>query len=334
MSKYIIKRFLISIITLFAVLFCAYALMYNLPENYAEIVAREMSLISGSERSAEEWERILTSEYGLNKGMFEGFAIWLSDAVKGNFGDSWYYGISVTEKFYPSFINSLTLGVISAFGTLIVSVFFGVYTASGKNKNLSRLISIASVVVISIPSFFIVALLKYIFAVELGWFDLGGLKSFNSVDFTAEEAFWDRVSHLVLPISAIIITSSGTLMRYVNINIKELIGSRYVKGLRAKGLDKKSIVSSHLMKNVAVPIINLFCTMIPTALAGSIVIETLFSIDGVGYVAYTALINGDIPMIMFYILHTTLLTVGFSFVADVLCSIVDYRVANSLTGRN
>jgi len=192
---------------------------------------------------------------------------------------------------------------------------------------------VSVVILISIPLFFIAALLKYIFAIKLGWFDLGGLKSFDSIILSPYEAFVDRLSHMILPVVAMVTASIGTLIRYVQVNIRSLIGSRYIKGLRAKGLSDREIVSKHIMRNAAVPIINVFCTMLPTALAGSIVVETLFSIDGVGFLAYNALINGDIPMIMFYVLHTTLLTVGFSFVADVLCAAVDYRVAKSLMGR-
>ena len=333
MLKYIIKRIFISIVILFAVLFCAYVLMYNLPENYAEIVAREMSQMSGSSRRAKEWSEILESEYGLNESLFKGFATWLSNSVRGDFGNSWYYGVPVTEKFYPAFINSFMIGLVSAFGTLLISVPIGFYITFGKSRILCKIISVLSVVSISIPVFFIVALLKYIFAIELGWFDLGGLRSVDSVVYTAGEAFCDKISHMILPVIATIIASSGTLVRYVHINIKELLSSRYIKGLRAKGLDNKAIIKKHLMRNAAVPVINIFCTMLPTALAGSIVIETLFSIDGIGYVAYTALINGDIPLIMFYILYTTFLTVGFYFLSDVLCSVADYRVSQSISER-
>lgn len=333
MTRYVLRRLVISLIVLLAVLFLAYALIYHLPENYAEIVAREMSMIDGSGRSADEWESILMSEYGLDSGLFNGFFTWLTNSFKGNFGTSWYYGVSVTEKFYPSFLNSITLGLISSFCSLTVAISLGIYTASGKKRKVGRIISLITVVFISIPLFFIVALLKYVFSIKLGWFDLGGMNSFDSIGLTSYEYFFDRLSHMVLPVLAMVIASVGTLARYVHINIKGLVGSRYLKGLRAKGLSERKIISEHLLRNATVPVINVFCTMLPTVLAGSMVVETLFSIDGIGHLAYSSLMNGDIPMIMFYVLYTTVLTVGFSFISDVLCAAVDYRVADSLRGR-
>lgn len=334
MLRYVLKRLLISIIVLFTVLFLAYTLIYNLPENYAEIAAREMSMMSGSERSAAEWEEILVSEYGLDCGLIKGFFIWLGNAMKGDFGVSWCYGVTVTERFYPAFINSLILGLISSFIALLVAVPLGIYSASNRKKKVGVFMNVATVFVISVLVFFIVALLKYIFAIKLGWFDLGGIESFDSQGMSSCEMVADRISHMVLPVTAMVLSGIGILIRYVHVSIKGLIGARYVKGLKAKGLDDKTIVLKHMMRNAAVPIINIFCIMLPTVLIGSIVIETLFSIDGIGYLAYTSLINGDIPMIMFYILHATVITVGFSFVSDVLCAAFDYRIAERFAGRS
>ena len=138
---------------------------------------------------------------------------------------------------------------------------------------------------------------------------------------------------MILTVIAIIISSSGSLIRYVHINVQNLLGSRYIKGLRAKGISDRNIVSKHLLRNILVPVLNLFFTIMPAMLAGSIVVETLFSIDGIGHLAYIALINGDIPLIMFYITYTTCLTVGFAFIADILCAVIDYRVADTFERR-
>lgn len=334
MLRYILKRLVISIVVLFAILFLAYVIMYNLPENYAEIAAREISMMSGVGRSAAEIEEILFSEYGLDCGLIEGFFTWLENTLTGDFGVSWYYGVEVTEKFYPSFMNSLTLGLIASFLALFSAVPVGICSATGCKKNIGKLINLFTVILISVPVFFVVALLKYIFAIKLDWFELGGLKSFNDFEMSSGEVFIDRISHMVLPVLSMIIASMGALIRYVHVSIKGIVGARYVKGLKAKGLSDKEIVRKHLLRNAAVPIINVFCIMLPTALCGSIVIETLFSIDGIGYLAYTSLVNGDIPMIMFYILHAAVITAGFSFAADVLCAVADYRIAGSIAGRS
>ncbi|MBE7064885.1 MAG: ABC transporter permease [Ruminococcaceae bacterium] len=333
MARYIFRRFLISIVVIFVVLFLSYALIYNLPENYAEIAAREMCLLSGGQRSASEWEQILMSEYGLDKGLVKGFLSWISDMICGNFGKSWYYGVAVTEKFSGAFVNSVSIGFIAAVASMLISVPAGIYTASGKKSLVSVLISVLSVLLISMPVFFVIALLKYVFAIKLGLFDLGGLRSFDSIGDFGFAAFCDRISHMILPVIAIIISSSGTLIRYVHINIQNLLGSRYIKALRAKGISDGDIVSKHLVRNVMVPVINLFFAVLPTVFAGSIAVETLFSIDGIGHLAYIALINGDVPLIMFYIMYTTIMTVGFAFIADIMCAAVDYRVANTFERR-
>ena len=333
MAQYVLKRFLISIVVIFVVLFITYALIYNLPENYAEIAAREMSLLSGSQRSAAEWEQILMSEYGLDKGLIRGFLSWIFNALCGNFGKSWYYGVDVYEKFSGAFENSISISFISTVISILLSVPVGIYTASENKKSVSTIVSVLSVLLISVPAFFVIALLKYVFSIKLGLFDLGGLRSFDYIGDFGFDEFCDRFSHMILPVIAIIISNSGSLIRYVHINVQNLLGSRYIKGLRAKGISDRNIVSKHLLRNILVPVLNLFFTIMPAMLAGSIVVETLFSIDGIGHLAYIALINGDIPLIMFYITYTTFLTIGFAFIADILCAVIDYRVADTFERR-
>lgn len=325
MRKYIFKRILISIFILFCVMLIIYTLMRCLPTSYIENVARQKSMQPNS-KSYEEWMAQLTAMYGMDKGIIPGFLSWLGKAVQGEFGDSWQYTVPVIDKFKDTVGLSFVMGAISLVLELIIAIPLGVIAATKQYSKTDYTITVVALAGISLPTFFFASLLKWVFAVKLDWFDLGGLVGRNYEQLTALGQFFDKAHHLVLPIITLVVISVGSLMRYTRTNMLEVLNSDYIRTARAKGLSEHKVVYHHAFRNTLIPLVTIVGGSLPGLFSGALITETLYSIQGIGYASYHAMVAGDIPFSMFYLSFIAVLTLVGNLISDILYGIVDPRV--------
>ncbi len=325
MRKYIVKRLLISVMILFFVTFIIYVLMRCLPTSYIENMARQKSMQPGS-KSFEEWMAQLTAMYSMDKGIVVGFFIWIWNMLTGNFGDSWYYTVPVIEKFNDTIWLSFIMGLISMVFEVIIAVPLGVISATKQYSKTDYAISVVALAGISLPTFFFASLLKLVFSVKLGWFDLFGLVSRDYQHLSAVGQFFDKAHHLVLPIVTIVVISIGSLMRYTRTNMLEVLNADYIRTARAKGLSERKVIYHHAFRNTLIPLVTIIGGSLPGLFSGALITETLYSIPGIGYASYYAMINGDIPFSMFYLTFIAILTLLGNLISDVLYAVVDPRV--------
>ena len=325
MKKYIIKRLLWSLVILFIVSFLLYILMRSLPTSYLEQIARQKSQQPGS-KSFEEWMQQLEATYGMDKGIVPGFFAWLVRAVRGDFGDSWKYTVPVTQKFREvvgiSFIMSLIVMVLE----MLISVPLGIIAATKQYSWEDNVISIVALAGISLPTFFTASLLKLVFSVKLQWFDLGGLVGRNHDILSPSGKNLDIALHLVLPILTLLIASIGAYMRYMRTNMLEVLNSDYIRTARAKGLSERRVIYHHAFRNTLITLVTIWGTSLPALFSGAMITEQLFSIPGIGYTSYQAMISGDIPFSMFYLVFIAVLTLIGNLLTDILYAVVDPRV--------
>lgn len=325
MRKYIIKRVLISVLILFVVSFLIYLLMRMLPTSYVENLARQKSQQPGS-KSFEEWMKQLSAAYGMDKGIISGFFIWLGNALTGNFGDSWYYTIPVIDKFKNVIGVSVYMGAITMIFEVIIAIPLGIIAATHQYQTSDYVISIVALAGISLPTFFFASLLKLVFCVRLGWFDLYGLVGRNFEQLSAGKQILDMGYHLVLPIIVLVVISVGSLMRYTRTNMLEVLSQDYIRTARAKGLSEKKVIYHHAFRNTLIPLVTIIGGSLPGLFSGALITETLFGINGIGMVSYNAMVNGDIPFSMFYMVFIAILTLAGNLISDILYAVVDPRV--------
>ena len=325
MKKYIIKRLLWSVVILFIVSFLLYILMRSLPTSYLEQIARQKSQQPGS-KSFEEWMQQLEATYGMDKGIVPGFFAWLGKALRGDFGDSWKYTVPVTQKFKEvvgiSFIMSFVVMVLE----FAISVPLGIIAATKQYSWQDNVISIVALAGISLPTFFTASLLKLVFSVKLQWFDLGGLVGRNYDILSPGGKKMDIALHLVLPILTLLIASIGAYMRYIRTNMLEVLNSDYIRTARAKGLSEGRVIYHHAFRNTLITLVTIWGTSLPGLFSGAMITEQLFSIPGIGYTSYQAMISGDIPFSMFYLVFIAVLTLIGNLLTDILYAVVDPRV--------
>ena len=325
MRKYIVKRILISILILFFVAFIIYALMRCLPSSYIESMARQKSMQPGS-KSFDEWMQQLTQMYNMDKGIIPGYFSWLGQVFRGDFGDSWFYTVPVLEKFSDTVWLSFVMGAITMVLEIIIAIPLGIIAAKKQYSKTDYTISVLALAGISLPTFFFASLLKLVFCIKLGWFDLMGLVGRNYEQLSAWGKFLDKADHLFLPIVTLTILSIGGLMRYTRTNMLEVLNADYIRTARAKGLSERKVIYHHAFRNTLIPLVTIIGGSLPGLFSGAMITETLYSIPGIGYTSYQAMVGGDIPFSMFYLTFLAVLTLLGNLISDILYAVVDPRV--------
>ena len=324
-GKFILKRLGISILILLIVTFIIYCLMRLLPASYVENMAQQLSQAPGA-KPYEQWVAELNARYGLDTGVVQGYFVQLGNMLTGNFGDSWKYAVPVTQKFFEVIGVSVVMGAVALVFELIIGIGLGILAARKQYSLTDYTVSAGALIGISLPAFFFATLLKLIFSVKLGWFDLFGLVGRDHAQLSAFGKFLDMASHLVLPILTIVVISVGSLMRYTRTNMLEVLNADYIRTARAKGVPEGQVVTTHAFRNTLIPLVTVVGGSLPGLFAGALVTETLFAIPGIGYTAYQAMVAGDIPFSMFYLTFLAALTLLGNLISDILYAVVDPRV--------
>ena len=323
--NYVIKRILLSFVILFCVTFIIYVMMRSLPSSFAENMAMQLSQAPGA-KPYQEWLDQLNAAYGLDKGILPGFMTWLSSAVRGQFGDSWKWNVPVVQKFQEVIGLSVVMGGISFVVSMIIAVPLGILAATKQYSRTDYVITAVALVGISLPSFFFATLLKLLFSVKLGWFDLYGLVGRDYAQLSSWGQFCDLANHLVLPIVTLVIVSIGSTMRYTRTNMLEVLNADYIRTARAKGLSEHVVIYKHAFRNTLIPLVTIIGGSLPGLFSGALITETLFSIPDIGYISYQSMVAGAIPFTMFYLSFMAVRTLVSNLLTDIMYAVVDPRV--------
>ena len=326
MAKYTVKRLLYSALILFFVMFLIYVLMYNMPMGFIETKARELASRPGASKSYSEWLADLNAQYGMDKGIVQGYFTWLKSAVRGEWGESWSWTVPVTQKFHDTVWYSFALGLVSFILEILIAIPLGIAAARKQYSFTDYFTTVVSMICISMPTFFLATILKYVFSVKLGWFELTGMQGRNYQYLSDFGKFLDVAKHFVLPAITITIISIGGLMRYTRTNMLEVLNADYIRTARAKGVPEKAVINKHAFRNTLIPLITTIGGSLPSLFSGALITETLFGIRGIGYASYYSMTQADIPFTMFYLAFISILTLLGNLISDLLYAVVDPRV--------
>jgi peptide/nickel transport system permease protein len=326
MRNFIIRRVALGIFITFFGAMVVYAIIRSLPSSYVETVARERASNPLSTKTYQEWLDQLNEVYKLDVGIIPGYFGWLGNAIKGDFGESWHFGIPVTEKFNQVIWYSVIINIITFFVQMFIAIPLGITAARNQYSKTDYAISIFALAGISLPTFFLATILKYVFSIKLGWFDLYGLTGRYFSTMTPWQQFWDMAYHMVLPVVTLTMLSIGGLMRYTRTNMLEVLNSDYIRTARAKGLPENKVINKHAFRNTLIPLVSYMSFLLPSMFSGALITETLFQIPGIGYISYQAMVRGDIPFAMFYTTFMLILTQISLILADIMYAVVDPRV--------
>ena len=331
MVKYIIKRLLLSVLIIFGVSIILYALLRCMPGDY---VTNKFTANPSVELSQERIDQMMEL-YGLNDNIIVGYWKWLfgnptlgtRGAILFDFGNSFLYEQPVTQVIADNMWISFILTLVSLIIYYPLAVFLGTRAAVRQYGAFDYATTVLTMVGISFPTFFFSALVVKIFAYDLGWFDSAlGLQSSGLINPTDWELFLNRAWHLVLPILVTVVLSIGSIMRYTRTNMLEVLNADYIRTARAKGLSERSVIYKHAFKNTMIPMVTMLAGLMPGLFGGSMILEDFFGINGIGLIGYTAMNQGDIPLVMGYNMFLAVLTVLGMLLTDIMYVIVDPRV--------
>ena len=323
MLKYIVKRILLSVLIIFGVSLLMYALLRLMPGSYVE---QKFTLNPNSEISPERIEK-MKDLYGLNDPIIVGYFRWMVKALQGDFGMSFQFDAPVMQVIGDNMWISFLLTLIALIIYYPLGIFLGVRAAVKQYSIFDYTTTVITMLGISLPSFFFSAVLIKTFAFDLGWFDTSlGLVSSGMLNPTKWELFWDKAWHLVLPMITVVVLSIGGLMRYTRTNMLEVLTADYIRTARAKGVSENSVIYKHAFKNTMIPLVTMLAGLLPGLFGGSMIIEQVFAIPGIGLKAYQALNAGDIPFVMGYNMFLAVLTVLGMLITDIMYVLVDPRV--------
>ena len=251
--------------------------------------------------------------------------------IRGDFGISYIDGQPIQDKIWKAVWISFGLSLISIFLAYLISIPIGIYSAYRKDSKVDRGMSLVLFILYSMPSFFVGTLLLLQFANpdHLSWFPVSGIQ--DPTLFDPNWSLWMKLKHrmpyLILPIITYTYGSFAFLSRIMRIGMIDVVSQDYIRTARAKGLGEGKVILKHALRNSLLPIITVFAAIFPMAVGGSIIIEVIFSIPGMGVEAYNAILNYDYPMIITVFTLAGFLTMVGYLVADILYAVVDPRIS-------
>ncbi len=259
--------------------------------------------------------------------IFESYFEWLGNMLKGDFGVSFKYKMPVGDVIVQNMGVSFAIAFIATILQFLIAIPLGIKAAVKQYGVTDYVVTIFTMIGISLPTFFLSALVIRLFAVQLGWFEVSGIASASM----APNASWivklgDNLWHMVLPMFVLVVLSIGSLMRYTRTNTLEALNADYVRTARAKGLSERSVIYKHAFRNTMVPLVTLLAGTLPGLFSGAMITETVFAIPGIGKLAYDALVVADVPFIMGYNMFLAVLTVLGTLLSDLMYAVVDPRV--------
>lgn len=267
-----------------------------------------------------EIERV-RHQLGLDQHWVIQYGKWMGKLVQGDMGNSLHTGQKVTSRLGEAIPRSLKLNLTAFAFAFTMAVAVGVLSATRRYSLMDQGTTLFSFAGIAVPNFFLGLLLMLIFSVKLRWLPATGMYSYGH-----EGEFWDGLKHMIMPVFCLSINDIAGTSRYVRSSMLEVIRSDYIRTARSKGLSERLVIYKHALRNALMPTITFLGLGLPGFIGGSIVIENLFGIPGMGRVTLTAVFQKDYPVIMGANIMFALLTLMGNLIADIMYAVVDPRV--------
>ena len=258
----------------------------------------------------------LKKVYGLDKSLFEQFISWIWALMHLDFGISFASGKPVKDEILSRIGITLLMNIISMVIVFIFSVYFGIKSALKQDSFLDKSIKQLSLFSYAMPSFYLALLLITIFAVKLEWFPISGLHSLEAK--SGFSYYLDEAWHLVLPIFVMVFGGIGTLMMYVRSLTVDILKSDYIFFAKARGLSQKVILKKYILPNLYPPLITILGLSLPGLIGGSVILESIFSINGMGLLFFQSAMARDYPVIMGILIISAFLTLLGNIIADLV----------------
>ncbi|UXN07969.1 ABC transporter permease [Bartonella sp. HY761] len=314
-----LRRLVQAVPVILLIMVGSFLLMHLAPGDMVDALVGDMG---GADPKFVENLRI---EYGLDQPVYVQLWLYLVKLAQFDFGWSYVYEQPVLQVLLDRLVPTLLLMVSSLFAAFIFGIALGALAARKAYSATDTVISTLGLVFYALPSFFLAILMIIVFSLKLGWLPSGGYK-----DIIAFHTGWrnalDIAIHLILPATSLALIYLAFYMRLMRTSMLEVMDLDYIRTAKAKGASGARLMFHHIMRNALLPVITLLGLQFSTILGGSVVIEQMFSIPGLGQLAYTSVIKRDMNSLMGIIMLCSILVVIVNFITDLIYARLDARI--------
>ncbi|MFA4918525.1 MAG: ABC transporter permease [Thermodesulfovibrionales bacterium] len=329
MIRYLFKRVLEMVPTLFGITLISFLILHLAPGKPTDVLSDFNPKITPEAR-----ER-LEKMYNLDKPIVVQYGLWLEKIVKLDFGESfstdrrpvldkiWDRKQPLPDRrlFITFMLNLITMVII-----LAIAIPLGISSATHQYSLYDKLTTTFVFLGFAMPSFWLALLLMMFFGIHLDLLPLSGLKSMNYDSLSLCGKILDRINHLILPVFVSAFTGLAGDSRYMRSSMLEVIRQDYITVARAKGLPEKKVIYNHALKNAILPLITLIGLSVPGLIGGSVIMESIFGIPGMGQMFFMSVMTRDYPMVMSLLTIGGVLTLAGNLLADIGYMLADPRI--------
>ena len=334
MTKYVLKRLLYMVIVFLLVSLLMYSIYNLIPTDPARAELEPMkNTLTPTEYEARY--QALRAEMGLDDPLIIRYLRWfgfwpdvdgkVNGMIQGNFGYSQKYKTDVVNILPSRMLNTIYINIFSTLVALAITIPLGIACAVHKRGKMDNTVQVLSIVGYSIPVYIIALVFIWLFAVTLRWLPVVGMETPGN-NFTGWRAFWDKIYYMTLPVLVMTVGSLGGMTRYVRAAMIEALSMDYIRTARAKGLRERVVIYSHAWRNALLPVITVLIGWFISIFSGSLIIEQMFGLNGMGQLYYQGLMNNDYELALAIQMFYVLIALVGQLITDLSYGIVDPRV--------
>lgn len=302
MFRFLVRRLIVALLVAATVMTLAFVL--------TRLSGDLATSIAGPNATQADIEAIRKA-YGLDRPVINQFFDWVGRAATGDLGNSYFFQTRVSALIAERMPVTLTLGLTGLAIALLVSLPLGILAAVRENTGFDRAVQMVALLGQAMPSFWLGLLLMILFGLTLGWLPISGTGSWQ---------------HYVMPGVVLAFSAIPALTRLTRAGMIQSMGSDYIRTARAKGLSRASILLKHALRNAAIPVVAIAAVQLGFMLGGSIVIEQVFALHGVGFLAWESIAKNDFPVVQAVVLVLAVIYVALTMVADLMNAVLDPRL--------
>ena len=323
-GRYLIKRFVYIVFVFFIISILMFAIYKAMPGDPVVMMLGDIQSSMKPDAYQALYEQ--TKEMlGLNQNFVVQYFVWIGNMLTGDFGFSTQYKREVIQIIGAPMTNTIMLNLFAMVVVFLISIPLGIATAVRKNGVFDKAVQVLTIVGYSIPAFIIALLAIFAFAVKIPIFPISGLKTAGSNAAGLQEAL-DMLWHMTLPVLVMSVSGIGGITRYVRAAMIDVLRMDYIKTARAKGLREKTVIYIHAFRNALIPIVTITTWWIIGLFGGSIVIESVFLIPGLGKMLIDSLMQRDFSVVLTMQMFYVVLSLCGNVLMDIAYTVVDPRV--------
>jgi peptide/nickel transport system permease protein len=303
--QFVVRRLIVALLVAVTVLTLAFMLTR---------LSGDLAISIAGPNATQQDVELVRKAYGLDRPQVVQFFSWMGKAMVGDLGESYFFKQRTAALIGARLPITLTLGLVGLAIALCVSIPLGVLAAVRENTALDRVVQVVAMIGQAMPSFWLALLMMITFGLQLGWLPISGTGSWQ---------------HYIMPGVVLSFSAIPALTRLTRSGMVQALSSDYIRTARAKGLSRASILLKHALRNAAIPVVAIAAVQLGFMLGGSIVIEQIFALHGVGFLAWESIGKNDFPVVQAVVMVLALIYIALTLFADLLNAVLDPRLRSA-----